>query len=95
MVGDGYSMGVTAEIVKYMLGATEGAFRIDHPVLSEQWPEPCGECVRLGKGLEVSMEAELAVLEGVLQSSNELAAEDATEDLTGRKKACRVWIQHV
>jgi hypothetical protein len=36
MVGDGYEMGVAAEIVKYMLGATEGAFRIDHPGVSER-----------------------------------------------------------
>ena len=38
MVGDGHAMGVAAEILQHILGATEGAFRVHHPVFSEQWP---------------------------------------------------------
>ena len=38
MVGDGHAVGVAAQIVEHMLGATEGRFRVDHPVLSEEWP---------------------------------------------------------
>jgi len=38
MIGDGYAMGVAAEILEHILRATEGWLRVDHPVLSEQWP---------------------------------------------------------
>jgi hypothetical protein len=38
MIGDSYAMGVAAQILEHILGATERWFRIDHPVLSEQWP---------------------------------------------------------
>ena len=37
MVGDGHAMGVAAEILQDIVGATEGAFQVDHPVLSIEW----------------------------------------------------------
>ncbi len=36
MIGDGHAMGVAAQILEHILGATEGWFRVHHPVLSEQ-----------------------------------------------------------
>jgi hypothetical protein len=42
MVGDGDAVSVTAQILEHMLGAAEGQFAIDDPVLSKQWPEPSG-----------------------------------------------------
>lgn len=36
VVGDGYAMGVTAQIAEYMLRPSERWFRVNHPVLSEQ-----------------------------------------------------------
>src|SRR5271169_133267 len=38
MVGDGHAMGVAAQILEHIFGATEGSFRVDHPVFSEQRP---------------------------------------------------------
>ena len=38
MVGDGYAMGVPAQILEHILGAPEWSFGINHPVFSEQWP---------------------------------------------------------
>ena len=38
MVGDGYAMGVAAQILQHIVGATEGGLEIDHPVLSVEWP---------------------------------------------------------
>jgi hypothetical protein len=38
MVGDGHTVSVAAQILENILGATERWFRVDHPVLSEQWP---------------------------------------------------------
>ena len=34
MVGDGHAMGVAAQILQHIFGATEGTFQVDHPVLS-------------------------------------------------------------
>jgi len=40
MVGDGDAMGVSAQVLQHILGTTEGRFRVDHPVLTEQGPQP-------------------------------------------------------
>ena len=51
MVGDGHAMSVTAQITEHMLWTSERAFRVDHPVLSEQWSEPRGKGFRLSEEL--------------------------------------------
>src|SRR6266481_1683385 len=43
MIGDSHAVGVAAEILQHILGATEGTFQVHHPVLSKQWPEPSSE----------------------------------------------------
>src|SRR4029077_8883359 len=86
MVGDGHAMSVTAQITEHMLWASERAFRVDHPVLSEQWSQPRSKCFRLSEELQVSMKVELAVMKGALERFVELAAKDATEHLDGKKE---------
>ncbi len=90
MVGDGYAMGVTAQITEYMLRASERWFRVDHPVLSEQWSQPDSKGFRLSEELQVSMKAEPTVMKGVLERRDELAAKDATEHFD-RKKESVAW----
>ena len=77
MVGDGHTMGVAAEILQHIFGATEGAFQVDHPVFSVEWPQLSSEDFGLGEKLEVSLEAEQAVLESLLESVDEFAAKDS------------------
>ena len=43
MVGDGHAMGVAAQIVKHVLGATEGAFQVHHPIFPKQRAQPSRE----------------------------------------------------
>ena len=86
MVGDGHAMSVTAQITEHMLWAPERAFRVDHPVLSEQWSQPGSKCFRLSEELQVSVKVELAVMKGALERFEELAAKDATEHLDGKKE---------
>ena len=43
MVGDGHTMRVATQILQYVFRATERAFQVVHPVLSEQWPQPGSE----------------------------------------------------
>ncbi len=87
MVGDGHAMGVAAQILEHVFGATEGRFRVDHPVFSEQWPKPGSEGLGLSERSQVSLAVQSAVLEGLLESSDELAAKDATKHLDGKKKS--------
>ena len=85
MVGDGYAMSVAAQILQHIFGATEGTFQVDHPVLSIEWPQPGGKDLGLRKKLQVSLEVELAILESLLESVDELAAKDFTQHFLGKK----------
>ena len=86
VIGDGHAMGVTAQITEHILGSTERWFRVDHPVLSKQWPEPCGKGFRLSEEFQVSMKVELAILEGAFECLVEFAAKDATQHFDGKKE---------
>jgi len=86
LIGDGHAMGVTAQVAEHVLWTSEGSLGIDHPALSEQGPQPRREGLRLGEGLEVSVENQLAIAEGALESGNKLAAKDATEHRNGKKE---------
>jgi hypothetical protein len=86
MIGDRYAMSVTTQIVKHMLWPSEGTFRVDHPVVSEQFSEPGGESLWLSKERQVSVESQPAVAKGALESRNKLAAKDATEHFDGKKE---------
>jgi hypothetical protein len=94
MVGDGYAMGVAAQILEHILWAPEGSFGIDHPVFSEEWPQPGGEGLPLSERSQISVEAELAVAESTLESGNELATEEATEHFDGKKEGV-AWFDPV
>ena len=69
-------MGVAAQILQHVFRTTEGAFEIDHPVLSVEWPEPGGEGLGLSQRFQVSPKAELVAVEGLLESGDKLAAKD-------------------
>ena len=87
MVGDGDAMGVSAQVLQHILGTTEGWFRVDHPVLTEQGPQPGCKGPRLSKQDEVAVELECAFAECGPKSGDELAAKDTTEYLDGEKEA--------
>src|SRR6267378_3173435 len=94
VVGDGYAMGVTAQIAEYMLRPSERWFRVDHPVLLEQWSQPGSKGFRLSEELQVSMKVELAVMKGTLERFVEFAAKDNAEHLDGKKEIV-AWIDPV
>src|SRR5215469_6777684 len=87
MVGDGHAMGVAAQIFEYMLWTTERRFRVDDPVFSKQRSEPSSEGLRLSEEFQVSLEVELAVTEGLLETGDKLATEDATQHFDGEEEA--------
>src|SRR5271166_1675321 len=69
-----------------MLGTTEGRFAIDHPVMAEQWTEPCGEHLGLSELIQIAIEAEFSFAAGALQRSHELAAKNPTQHFDGKKE---------
>jgi len=89
MVGDGHAMGVAAEILQHILGATEGTSQVDHPVLSKQWPEPSSEDLGFGEELQVFGEAELPILEGLPEGRDELATKNLTQYRFGQEVVVR------
>src|SRR5260370_39030965 len=77
-----------------MLGASKGAFGVDVPVLSEQGSQPGGEGFGVSEGLQVAMEAKLALLEVAFQDGDKLAAKDAAEHLDGQEEGV-AWLDPV
>ena len=91
MVRYGHAMGVAAQILEHVFGATEGWFAVDHPVLSKQWSEPAGEGLGLSQQGQLPAEVELLVAEGGLEASDELATKHATQHRAGKKEARAGW----
>src|SRR5258708_15695749 len=86
-VGDGDAMGVSAEIAQRVFRSAEGRLGIDDPVVAEQRPEPCGEALWLRQRCKVAAEREPILVEGGLQSGDELAAKDPAENLDRQEEA--------
>ena len=87
MVGDGDAMGVGAQIVKDIFWTPEGRFAVDDPVPTEEWAQERGESLGRGERLQLSVEAQLALGEGLFQSGDELAPKDPCQDGDGKKEA--------
>jgi len=91
MVRDGHAMGVAAKILEYILGATEGWFALDHPVLSKQWSEPGGEDLGPSDRCQIAREVELLLLKGGLEAGDELSTKHTSQDRAGKKEARAGW----
>ena len=87
MIGDGYAVGVTAEVLKHILRATKRWFGIDDPIFAKQRPEPRREGLRLSKGSQIAGKVQLPSLKGRLEPSDELAAKYAAEHMDGEKES--------
>ncbi len=57
MVGDSDAVGIAAQILEHIFGAAERWFAVDHPVFSEQWPEPSSKDLGLSQESQVPGEA--------------------------------------
>jgi len=86
MVGDGHAMGVAAQILEHKLWAPEGWVQIDDPVFSVQGSQPGGKSFRLSEECEVTVEGELAVTEGLLESVDKLSTKDLAQHLAGEEE---------
>jgi len=87
MVGDGDTVGVTAEILEHILGAAEGWLGVDHPFFAKQRSQPGGEEFGLREERQIPGKVELAMLKGRLETVDELAAKHPPEHGNGEKEA--------
>ena len=83
-------MGIATQVLEDILGAAEGWFAVDHPVFSEEWPEPGSEGVGLPEQRQIPGKMQVALLEGGLESLGELAAKHMTMHRDGEKEA---WVR--
>ena len=72
-------MGVAAQVLQNMFGTSEGWFAVDHPWMTEQWPEECGKGLGGSQRLQFSMERQSVAGEGALEAGHELAAKDGAQ----------------
>lgn len=85
MVRDSYAMRIAAQVLQHIFGTTKGTFQVDHPVLLVERSQPCGKDLGLRQKLQVCVEVELAILESLLESFDELTAKNFTQHLLGKK----------
>ena len=86
MVGDGYAMGVAAQVLEHIVGAAEGWFGVNDPVFSEQRSQPRSEDLGLREQSQIAGKVQLAMLKGRLETGDELSAKHTSEYLDGEKE---------
>ena len=90
VIGDGHAMGITSQILQDMLWTAKGRLRLDHPVLRRQLVQECGERLLVGKWQTLSMEYQMLMVKGVLQTFHKLVAKDGAEHVYGQEEIrCR------
>jgi len=78
---------ISRQIVQNMFRTSEGWFGVDHPVFAEEESQERVESAGLSKALEWAVELQLVLLEELLKSGCELAAEDAAECTDGQEES--------
>src|SRR5215467_8793720 len=80
VVGDGYAVGVTSQIVQDVFGSAERWLGIDDPILFTQGVQKCAEGFWMGQRQALPVERQQLGAEDTPQSGQEFSAEDRTED---------------
>ena len=75
LVGEGYPVGVMAQVAEDMPGPTEGRFGVDDPFDSPKFSDPPFEDRWVSPVSYVAGEGELSLLEGPLEAVEELATD--------------------
>jgi hypothetical protein len=79
VIGDGNTMGISAEVSEHLIGPAERRLAVDHPAVAEQLSEKAPKQPWLSERLELPVEPEFARGKGLLQCVGELAAKDLAE----------------
>jgi hypothetical protein len=87
VVGNGDAVSVAAEILQNMFGTSKGWFAVNHPLVTEEWPQERWKYLRVSQQFQLAMERELVAREGALEGGHELAAKDTAEHLDREEEA--------
>jgi hypothetical protein len=83
VIGDGHAMGIAAQVVEDVFGATEGWLGVNHPLSFSKWGQVLGESSRLPESLQRGKEPQLAGVKGGLQVFEKQTLEQTREHLHG------------
>ncbi len=76
LVGDGYPVGVAADILEDVLRSAKGLFGIDHPFLASEFSYEAAEHLWRLQVVESALKMKFAFVIGLFESFDELAPED-------------------
>jgi hypothetical protein len=86
LVGDSDAVGVASEVLENLMGAAEGRFGIDDPVFGAGDFPPASPGGSTGQGLELAMEGEFSLVEGLLEIAEELASKQTAQGTDGEEE---------
>ena len=86
VIADGDSVSLSAEVLKDPLGAIEGRFAIDDPLLAVERSLKGLEVSRIFEMTETVGKKEIPFLEGMIEEVKELASEQGRQDPYGEEK---------
>jgi hypothetical protein len=66
VIGDGNTMGISAEVSEHLVGPAERWLAVDHPAVAEQLPEKAPKQPWLSQRLKLPVEPEFACDKGLL-----------------------------
>ena len=87
VIGDGDSMGISAEVLKDPLGAIEGWFAIDDPLFMVEMPAESLEVSGVLEMAEIGGKDQIASLEAIFEEVEELPSEQCRQDPHGEEEA--------
>ena len=85
-VGDGYTMGVAAEVGQHLFGSAEGRLGIDDPVATTGCRPKSVEGFRIGQFGEITEELQLSGFEGGVQRVQKQPPEHARQHVYRQKE---------
>ena len=84
VIADSDPMGISAEVLKYPLGAIEGRFAIDDPLLMVELSSEGVEVAGILEMTDTAGECELSPFEVIIEEVKELASEQRRHDPNGK-----------
>jgi hypothetical protein len=86
VITDGDSMGISAEVLKDPLGATEGRFAVDDPLFPVEMPPEGLEACGILEMTEMGGKDQIPSLEAIFEEAKELTSEQCRQDPHGNEE---------
>src|SRR5436190_22929441 len=83
MIGNGHTMGITPQVTENLVRATKGRFGIDDPLVPVEFANELGKAFRFRQMLDEAGKVQAILIKGILQSVDELSAENLLKQLQG------------